>query len=86
MAIIVDNDTRLVIQGLTEFIVPLDLPGKGATRTVSSPMQIAGLRKIKPTAAPQLGEHGAGILKDLGFDDAEIARLHDAAAVTRFGT
>jgi crotonobetainyl-CoA:carnitine CoA-transferase CaiB-like acyl-CoA transferase len=69
-----------------EIVVPLDMPGKGATRTVSSPMQIAGFPKIKPTVAPQLGEHGAGILKDLGFDDAEIARLHDAGAVTRFGT
>lgn len=77
------NDPQLAAN---EIVVPLDMPGKGATRTVSSPMQIVGFPKIKPTVAPQLGEHGAGILKGLGFDDAEIARLHDAGAVTRFGT
>lgn len=75
------NDPQLAAN---EIVVPLDMPGKGATRTVSSPMQIVGSPKIRPTVAPQLGEHGAGILKDLGFDDAEIARLHDAGAVTRF--
>ncbi|MEH2567894.1 CaiB/BaiF CoA transferase family protein [Bradyrhizobium sp. AZCC 2289] len=77
------NDPQLAAN---EIVVPLDMPGKGATRTVSSPMQIAGFSKIKPTVAPQLGEHGTGILKDLGFDDAEVARLHDAGAVSRFGT
>jgi crotonobetainyl-CoA:carnitine CoA-transferase CaiB-like acyl-CoA transferase len=76
------NDPQLAAN---EIVVPLNVPGKGATRTVSSPMQILEFPKIKPTVAPQLGEHGAGILKDLGFDDAEIARLHDAGAVTPFG-
>jgi len=76
------NDPQLVAN---EIVVPLDVPGKVATRTVSSPLQILGFPKVKPTVAPQLGEHGSGILKDLGFDAAEIARLNDAGAVTPFG-
>lgn len=76
------NDPQLVAN---EIVIPLDLPGKPATRTVSSPVQILGSPKVKPTVAPQLGEHGAGILKDLGFDATEIARLNDAGAVTPFG-
>ena len=76
------NDPQLVAN---EIVIPLDLPGKPATRTVSSPVQILGSPKVKPTVAPQLGEHGAGILKDLGFEATEIARLNDAGAVTPFG-
>jgi crotonobetainyl-CoA:carnitine CoA-transferase CaiB-like acyl-CoA transferase len=77
------NDPQLAANGI---VVPLNMPGKDATRTVSSPIQIVGFPKVKPTVAPQLGEHGAGILKDLGFDDVEIARLHDAGAVARFAS
>jgi formyl-CoA transferase len=48
-------------------------------------LQVLGFQKVNPTAAPWLGEHGTGILKDLGFDATEIARLNDAGAVTLFG-
>ncbi|EEA03910.1 L-carnitine dehydratase/bile acid-inducible protein F [Burkholderia sp. H160] len=65
-------------------VVPLEQPGGKDTRTVSSPFQVLGSPKVKPTAAPQLGEHGAQILQELGFDDAEIARLNDTGAVARF--
>jgi crotonobetainyl-CoA:carnitine CoA-transferase CaiB-like acyl-CoA transferase len=42
-----------------DIVVPLELPGQPAARTVSSPIQIAGAPKVKPAAAPGLGEHGA---------------------------
>lgn len=35
----------------------------------------------KPTSAPKKGEHTDEILKDAGFDDAEIQALRDAGAV-----
>lgn len=76
------NDPQLVAN---EIVVPLDVAGKSAARTVNSPIQVLGSPKVKPIAAPQLGEHGTEILKDLGFDDAAITRLHDFGAVTRFG-
>jgi crotonobetainyl-CoA:carnitine CoA-transferase CaiB-like acyl-CoA transferase len=65
-------------------VVPLDVPGKPAMRTVSNPIQIMGEQKVKPCAAPQLGEHGAEILKEMDFNESEIARLHDAGVVARF--
>jgi formyl-CoA transferase len=75
------NDPQLAANGI---VVPLEVPGKPDSRTVSSPIQVLGADKVKPRAAPQLGEHGAEILKEVGFDDAAIARLHDAGVVARF--
>ena len=75
------HDPQLEANGI---VVPLDLPGKPAMRTVSNPIQIVGAQKVKPCAAPQLGEHGAEILKEMGFTLDEIAHLHDAGTVARF--
>ncbi|KVC52942.1 CoA-transferase [Burkholderia stagnalis] len=77
------HDPQLEINGI---VVPLEVPGQPVTRTVSNPIQIAGQPKVKPGAAPQLGEHGTDILKEMGFDDADIARLQDAGVVSRFAS
>ncbi|MGK8195649.1 CaiB/BaiF CoA transferase family protein [Burkholderia cepacia] len=76
------NDPQLEINGI---VVPLEVPGQPATKTVSNPIHIASQQKVKPVAAPHLGEHGTEILAEMGFDDAEIARLQDAGVVARFG-
>ncbi|MDB6088231.1 MAG: L-carnitine dehydratase/bile acid-inducible protein, partial [Gammaproteobacteria bacterium] len=75
------HDPQLEANGI---VVPLDVPGKPTRRTVSNPIQIMGEQKVKPCAAPQLGEHGAEILREMGFTPDEIAHLHDADAVARF--
>jgi formyl-CoA transferase len=43
--------------------------------TVSSPLQVQGVHKTKPTAAPQVGEHTREVLLSLGYSEAEIADL-----------
>ncbi|MEX3939686.1 CaiB/BaiF CoA transferase family protein [Paraburkholderia sp. BR10937] len=75
------DDPQLPANGI---VVPLAQPGGKEARTVSSPFQVLGSPKVKPTAAPQLGEHGAQILQELGFGEADIARLNDAGTVARF--
>ena len=73
------NDPQLDANGI---VVPLESPDSAPARTVSNPIQIVGADKVKPSAAPKLGEHGAQILKELGFDDAEIHHLSDVGAVS----
>ncbi|MDN7180985.1 CoA transferase [Caballeronia sp. SEWSISQ10-4 2] len=75
------HDPQLEANGI---VVPFDVPGKPTRRTVSNPIQIMGEQKVKPCVAPQLGEHGAEILQEMGFTRDEIAHLHDAGAVARF--
>lgn len=59
-------------------LVPYD---DGAYLTISSPFAIDGETKRRPRAAPALGEHSAEILRELDFDDAEIARLRQRGVV-----
>jgi len=47
----------------------------GSGLTVSSPFEIDGVTKRAPGRAPALGEHSAQVLREAGFDDAQIARL-----------
>ncbi len=76
------NDPQLSANGI---VVPLEAAGRSGARTVSSPIQILGADKVKPSLAPQLGEHGKEILQEIGFADAEIDRLHQSGAVPLFG-
>jgi crotonobetainyl-CoA:carnitine CoA-transferase CaiB-like acyl-CoA transferase len=58
----------------------VDVParGGGTTRTIASPVGFAGepLRLRGP--APLLGEHTDEVLRELGVDDATLARLREA--------
>lgn len=77
------NDPQLAAN---DIVVPLELSGQPPARTVNSPIQILGAEKVKPGAAPHLGEHGAEILAELGFADSEIARLNSTGAVAPYQT
>ncbi|WP_321797565.1 CoA transferase [Caballeronia sp. J97] len=58
-----------------DIIVPLAEPTEYATHTVSSPIQIVGVDKVVPRRAPQLGEHSATIMEQLGYSEHEISRF-----------
>jgi crotonobetainyl-CoA:carnitine CoA-transferase CaiB-like acyl-CoA transferase len=43
--------------------------------TVMNPLHIAGEPHLPPRHAPEVGQHGADILREAGYSEAEIARL-----------
>jgi crotonobetainyl-CoA:carnitine CoA-transferase CaiB-like acyl-CoA transferase len=49
--------------------------------TVNSPIWIEGSDKRAPRHPPQLGQHSDDVLREVGFDEAAIARLRAAGAV-----
>jgi formyl-CoA transferase len=49
--------------------------------TISSPFAIVGAPKVPPRLPPAIGEHSADVLRQVGYDEAEIARLRAAGVV-----
>jgi len=52
-------------------------------RTVRAPAQYATWQPEYALAPPELGEHTGQVLAELGYDDAEVARMAAAGAVRR---
>jgi len=50
-------------------------------KTVQNPIRVEGLEKVKPRMAPEIGQHTREVLRELGYDDAQIAKMieRDAA-------
>jgi crotonobetainyl-CoA:carnitine CoA-transferase CaiB-like acyl-CoA transferase len=58
------------------------VPFEGDTMlTINSPIWIDGSDKQQPRHPPELGQHSDEVLREVGFDDAEIQRLRAAGAV-----
>jgi crotonobetainyl-CoA:carnitine CoA-transferase CaiB-like acyl-CoA transferase len=62
-------------------IVPVGYDGAPVDRVVSSPVFMRGQDKRPPQPAPGVGEHNSDVLRELGYGDAEIARLKNAGVV-----
>ena len=60
-----------------DVLVPLD----DGMLTINSPIWVDGSAKVKPGAAPGIGQHSDEILRSAGYDDASIGRLRAAGAV-----
>jgi formyl-CoA transferase len=50
----------------------LDHPQFGRMRTINTPVCLEGTEKVRPEAAPSLGQHSDEILAELGFSELEI--------------
>ena len=72
------NDPQLKANNI---VVPLEGAGGKLAFTVSSPMQVHGLEKEPARRAPELGEHNAQILDELGFNPAQIESLRTSGTV-----
>jgi crotonobetainyl-CoA:carnitine CoA-transferase CaiB-like acyl-CoA transferase len=62
-------------------IIEMDYPGRGKLETVNSPLFVSGSEKRKPTVAPEVGAHTHEVLREAGFNDAEIAAMIEHGAV-----
>ena len=60
---------------------PVAHPVLGEIRLVAQPHNISGFSKDIRSATPELGEHTDEVLRELGYDDAAIAALHDRKVV-----
>jgi formyl-CoA transferase len=64
-----------------EMILDLDYPTRGTYRTVGCPVKLSD-SPAKVTRPPLLGEHTAGLLREIcGVDAAELQRLRDDGVV-----
>ena len=68
-----------------DYIVEIDLPVSGKTKTVGTLMAFSETPTDKPKTPPTLGEHTRAILTDLGFTDAEIDSVNTDTESTRGG-
>lgn len=54
----------------------VEADGMGGTqRTVDSAFRIDGVTKVRPRAAPALGQHSRDVLRRSGYSDAEVNAL-----------
>jgi crotonobetainyl-CoA:carnitine CoA-transferase CaiB-like acyl-CoA transferase len=76
----VRDDRQMVDSGA---LVPMRDPRAGALLTVASPLWLEGVEKMPARMPPELGEHSVDILREAGFDEAEIKDLLGARVVVQ---
>ena len=62
------------------FTPPTD-PAVPAPLIVNHPVNVTGLRRVGPTPAADFGQHTDEVLAELGYDQADIARLRSQGVV-----
>jgi crotonobetainyl-CoA:carnitine CoA-transferase CaiB-like acyl-CoA transferase len=65
-----------------DVIVPLEGAGGKLNSTISSPIQVHGVTKVPARRAPEIGEHNEEVLKELGFQNAEIDDLLTSGVIS----
>jgi formyl-CoA transferase len=66
-----------------DIVVPLEGVGGKLTSTISSPVQVHGVDKVPAKRAPEIGEHNDEVLRELGFNAADIDGLRASGTVSK---
>jgi formyl-CoA transferase len=53
----------------------LEHPQHGSLHTISSPLNVQGIKKAEAVLAPAVGEHSLEILQSLGYSDSAIGEM-----------
>jgi formyl-CoA transferase len=61
-----------------EVLVPFE---NDTMLTISSPIWVDGVKKVRPRKPPGIGEHSDEILRNAGYDEADIRKLRASGAV-----
>jgi formyl-CoA transferase len=72
------DDAQMIANGL---FPELQGDGVDGLRTVTSPISIDGERKVAPRRAPEIGQHTAEVLRELGYAPDRIESLRQSGAV-----
>jgi crotonobetainyl-CoA:carnitine CoA-transferase CaiB-like acyl-CoA transferase len=62
-------------------LVSFDHPVHGSVCTTGNPLHLSGVEQIALNPPPMLGQHSEQVLRELGFEPAQIARLREAAVI-----
>lgn len=68
-----------------DYIVEIDLPVSGPTKTVGTLMTFSDTPTERPKTAPTLGQHTTEVLSELGFSDAQIESAQAETESSRGG-
>ena len=72
------GDEQILVNGMA--IAPKD-EGIGVPLLVNHPIKATSVPAVGPKRAPDLGEHSAEILAELGYDDAEISAMREDGVI-----
>jgi crotonobetainyl-CoA:carnitine CoA-transferase CaiB-like acyl-CoA transferase len=61
--------------------IAIERPNKQTIRTVKFPIDYSDTKIPHPTPPPELGEHNAEFLKDLGYDEKKLAELKEQGVI-----
>ena len=64
-----------------DYVVPFDHPIHGRVKLPGYPVTFSACRAGTRSAAPSLGQHTDEVLREIGYEDSEIAALREEGVI-----